>query len=220
MKKNSNAAAIVERLKKDYQQSVANLRKDLAALSRQSNPARSRSCPLAKERYCLSGAPAADLCRQGPGPRPAARLLARFGQSGVYVSTITRPDLFRSLSDPNSCIAADGRLPEFEIEVLRSEQEIPFRYVLDGSEGAGRRGSDRVGDQRVVFGRRPIWRQIGDEIADGIWSPQQGEERPLTLFDAPAHGLFAGPAGHYTGTPVDLDPERYVLFYELSPLCR
>ena len=52
---------------------------------------------------------------------------------------------------------------------------------------------------------------IGDEIADGLWTPQRSAERPLTLFDGLRTDFSLARLAHYTGGPVE-NVQAYVLF--------
>ena len=52
---------------------------------------------------------------------------------------------------------------------------------------------------------------IGDEIADGLWSPERSTVRPLTLFDGPRTDFSLARLAHYTGSPVE-GIQSYVLF--------
>ena len=62
----------------------------------------------------------------------ATRSYARLSRPGVYSTTITRPDLFRPyLAEQLGLLEQDYGAT---FEVRPSEQEIPFPYVLDGSD--------------------------------------------------------------------------------------
>src|SRR5208283_5704563 len=41
---------------------------------------------------------------------------------------------------------------------------------------------------------------VGDEVADGLWSFEEGQARPLALFDALRVDYSLGRLLHYTGT--------------------
>jgi AMP nucleosidase len=198
----TDAAAIVDRLERLYDKSVAALRADLNAfLSDRVAPD-----PALRE----SGAyayPALRLTYVAKGPPPRLpRAFARFSQGGVYVTTITRPDLFRDyLTEQLSLLLGDFAV---EAEVKPSGQDIPFPYVLDGSIDL-----DVADLTAAEIGRHfPATElaSIGDEIADGFWAPERGE-RPLALFDAPRTDFSLARLAHYTGTAAD-DVQAYVLF--------
>jgi len=202
MKKQSNAADIVDRLKTEYHQSVATLRKDLAAFLAHQTPPDPKARARGDYAY-----PALKLAYVAKGQAPSLpRAFARFSQSGVYVTTITRPDLFQAyLTEQLSLLMADF---DFEVEVIRSTQEIPFPYVLDGSKELD--VADLTASEIARHFPTTDLASIGDEIADGTWAPH-GDERPLTLFDALRTDFSLARLAHYTGTPVD-SVQSYVLF--------
>ena len=203
MTSTASASAIVDRLETEYRASVVNLRDDLKAfLSSRQTPDPARRAARA---YVY---PALRITYEAKGPPPRLpRSYARFSQGGTYVTTITRPDLFRPyLTEQLSLLMTDF---EVEIEVVRSSQEIPFPYVLDGSIDL-----DIEGLTAAEIGRHfPATElsSIGDEIADGFWSPDRNEGRPLTLFDGPRTDFSLARLAHYTGAPAD-NVQSYVLF--------
>jgi len=203
MKPASAATRIVDQLESEYQTSVNRLRTDLKAFLA------TRAAPDPAIR--ASGAyvyPALRLTyvARGPAPRPP-RAFARLSQAGVYEATITRPAMFRDyLTEQLALLLADF---EVDVEVSRSSQEIPFPYVLDGSVDL-----DIEDLTAAEIGRHfPATElaTIGDEIADGFWSPERGGNRPLTLFDAPRTDFSLARLAHYTGAPAD-HVQAYVLF--------
>ncbi|CAN5402561.1 AMP nucleosidase [soil metagenome] len=141
------------------------------------------------------------------GDRPenlATRAYARLSRQGVYSTTVTRPDLFRPyLLEQLSLLEQDYGAT---FEVTPSEQEIPFPYVLDGSDVV------LNPSQTAAIAR---WfpttdlAHIGDEISDGLFDP--GEDFPLSQFDGLRTDFSLARLRHYTGTPVE-DVQSYVLF--------
>ncbi|WP_395624266.1 AMP nucleosidase, partial [Sphingomonas daechungensis] len=83
------------------------------------------------------------------------------------------------------------------VEVGRSESEIPYPYVLDGSG---------INVDRVTAAELSRWfpsnelSHIGDEIADGDWDYSMRDARPLALFDGPRTDFSLARLKHYTGT--------------------
>ena len=198
----TDAAAIVGRLETLYGASVGALRADLKAFLATREP------PDPAERAAGAYAyPALRLTYVAKGPAPRlSRAFARFSQAGVYVTTVTRPDLFRDyLTEQLSLLLGDF---EVEAEVSPSGQDIPFPYVLDGSIDL-----DVADLTAAEIGRHfPATElaSIGDEIADGFWAPDRGE-RPLALFDGPRTDFSLARLTHYTGTAAD-HVQSYVLF--------
>ncbi len=198
-----DAIALVDRLQAEYDRSVAQLRTDLRAYLSDHTP----PDPIAR----AAGAYAYPELRlsyvaKGPSPR-LPRSYARFSQGGTYKTTVTRPDLFRSyLIEQLSLILSDF---DVEAEVVRSGQEIPFPYVLDGSVGLSD-SEATAADLGLHFPATEL-ASIGDEVADGLWTPHAGEDRPLTLFDALRTDFSLARLAHYTGSPAD-QVQTYVLF--------
>jgi len=199
----STAAAIVEQLEAEYVQSVSRLRDDLRAFlqsgTKPDAAARAQGAyvyPALQIRYVATGA-----------PKRLPRAYARFSQGGAYRTTITRPDLFRAyLTEQLSLLMADF---EVEIEVLRSDREIPFPYVLDATVDLSL--ADVTSAEIALYFPTTELATIGDEIADGLWSTGPDGARPLTLFDAPRTDFSLARLAHYTGTPAE-HVQAYVLF--------
>ena len=203
MTSETDAAVIVERLIQEYDRAVAALRTALKAFMADGvapDPARRAAGDFAYPELRLTYRPS------GPPPR-LARAYARFSAPGVYVTTITRPRLFRDyLTEQLSLIMADF---EVDAEVGRSSQEIPFPYVLDGAadiELADVTATDiarHFPTTELAF--------IGDEVADGFWEPALEMTRPLSLFDALRTDFSLARLAHYTGTPAE-HCQQFVLF--------
>jgi AMP nucleosidase len=139
-------------------------------------------------------------------PPKLARSYARLSHPGVYGVTVTRPDLFRDyLTEQLALILADF---EAEVAVRRSDQEIPFPYVLDAADAA-----------QADVGAAEIARHfpttelafIGDDVTDGFWSASPGDVRPLALFDALRTDFSLARIAHYTGAPPE-HVQPYLLF--------
>lgn len=138
-----------------------------------------------------------------PG-HPKARAYGRFAHPGCYTTTITHPQLFRQY------LATQLAMLESEyaasIEVVPSQHEIPFPYVIDGS--------DLVLDRSMSAGITQHFpstelAQIGDETADGLFSG--GTIFPLSHFDARRTDFSLARLKHYTGTSVE-HFQPFVLF--------
>jgi len=63
---------------------------------------------------------------------------------------------------------------------IRSVQEIPFPYVLDGGDIAM---ADVSASEIARWFPTTELAHIGDEVADGLWDPVLEASRPLALFD-------------------------------------
>ncbi|TCV95181.1 AMP nucleosidase [Biostraticola tofi] len=138
-----------------------------------------------------------------PG-HPRNRAYGRFTRPGCYTTTITRPALFRPYLMEQLAML-EGEYAAV-IEVVPSQQEMPFPYVLDGS--------DLVLDRSMSTGIAQHFpttelSQIGDETADGL-SPFS-QNFPLSHFDGLRTDFSLARLRHYTGTPVECF-QPYVLF--------
>ena len=147
------------------------------------------------------------LFRGGVMPEGSSRAFGRLNMPGMYSTTVTRPNLFRSyLREQLELIGSNY---EIEIEVGSSRQEIPFPYVLDGEAGAVLAGIDPNEIARH-FPSTDL-ADIGDELADGIELDNPEDPIPLSLFDGLRTDFSLARLAHYTGT----DPQhfqRFILF--------
>ena len=95
------------------------------------------------------------------------------------------------------------------MSVGRSASEIPYPYVLDGTDDLRLDGA-QAPDLALWFPTTEL-AHIGDEIADGAWQRPPGVARPLSLFDGPRVDFSLARLRHYTGTPSE-HTQRYLLF--------
>jgi AMP nucleosidase len=200
--------AIVDRLQELYAGSVRDLRAALKAYletgARPSKEARARglfSYPQLQVTYAPE--PCAPLERRPSSPRSFGRLSA----PGSYAATVTRPAFFRDyLIEQLGYLVRDFGA---RVSVGPSEQEIPYPYVLDGSEDLG---LDAPASRELArwFPTTDL-AAIGDETADGLWSPALEASRPLALFEAPRVDFSLARLTHYTGAPAE-HVQQYILF--------
>jgi AMP nucleosidase len=202
MGKRNEATAIVRRLDEEYRASVAQLKAALKTFLRGGpppDPARRAAGLFAYPELRLAYAPTV-------APPRLARSYARFSQPGVYGVTITRPALFADyLTEQLDLILTDF---EVEVGVARSDQEIPFAYVLDSDEVAAAEVS--AAELARHFPTLEL-AHIGDEVADGVWVPAPDAVRPLALFDARRTDFSLSRITHYTGAPAE-HTQPYLLF--------
>jgi len=198
-----NAEATVERLALAYDGAVDALRGALDAFIRNGTP----PDPEARAQGAFAY-PELRLTWRGEGRPPRlARAYARFDQPGTYAATITRPRLFAPyLTEQLGLLMADF---DVDAEVRRSDQEIPFPYVLDGATDLALAGVAATEIARH-FPTTDL-AAIGDEIADGLWTLESGTPRPLSLFDARRTDFSLARLAHYTGAPAE-DCQQFVLF--------
>ena len=189
----SDIPALLDALEALYEEACANLRAGLTAYIRHGerpDPAARAKGLFAYPEIRMTYAP------DGPPPR-VARAFARVSEAGTYAASIARPALFRAyLNEQLTLLVQDYGAA---VEVGRSNQEIPYPYVLDGAE-------DLALDQAAAEGLSrwfptPVLSHIGDEVADGVWAPALEAARPLALFDGPRVDFSLARLKHYTGTP-------------------
>jgi len=197
-----DAGAIVDQLASIYDESVANLRRALAAYIEDRTP------PDGQQRKAGSFAyPELRIDYRGPPPRLApARAFARLSQPGTYATSIARPALFRDyLVDQLEHLARDY---DVNVSVGRSASEIPYAYVIENS--GVEVGNIGTAELSRFFPSNELV-HIGDEIADGVWNAGANAARPLALFDGPRTDFSLARLKHYTGTPPD-HFQHFVLF--------
>jgi AMP nucleosidase len=142
---------------------------------------------------------------RGDGPQQnRTRAWGRFTHTGSYSTTITRPALLRHyISEQLQMLEKEYQL---EIDVGPSSQEIPYPYVIDGSDLS----LDRTMSAGIArhFPTTEL-SQIGDETADGLFHADA--KSPLSHFDALRTDFSLARLRHYTGTSVE-HFQPFVLF--------
>jgi AMP nucleosidase len=142
--------------------------------------------------------------------QPAAfptRAFGRLNRPGRYAISIARPRQFRKyIAEQLNLLVRDYQVT---VSVGRSRSEIPYPYVLDGSDDLRLDGA-HAADLGRWFPNTEL-ANIGDEIADGSWNYAAHAARPLALFDGPRVDFSLARLRHYTGTPSE-HIQRYLLF--------
>jgi AMP nucleosidase len=194
---------LIDRLCEIYEESVSGLRSALAHYLKTGEPPSPR-----KRAKGLFAYP--ELRLDYPHGAPInfpPRAFGRLNQPGRYAISITRPRLFRKyLTEQLEYLVSDY---DVELSVARSPSEIPFPYVLDGSEDL-RLDEVKAADLARWFPTTEL-SHIGDEIVDGVWTQPSGGARPLSMFDGPRVDFSLARLRHYTGTPSE-HTQRYLLF--------
>ncbi len=180
----------VDRLEALHAEAVAHLRAALARFGRDG------SFPSAEERARFRY-PELRLHWQPQGAPPQTRRAwAKLQAPGTYATTVTQPAFFRRylLSQLHPLVAEYGAT----LSVQPSQQELPYPYVLDGSNELmqGEISASELARHFPV----PMLSAVGDEIADGLWDAAPGEPLPLALFDAVRVDYSLRRLVHYTGT--------------------
>jgi len=136
-----------------------------------------------------------------------SRAFGRLNQPGRYAISVARPRLFkRYLKEQLGFLVGDYNV---EVSVGRSASEIPYPYVLDGTDDLRLDGA-LAADLGRWFPTTEL-AHIGDEIVDGAWKHGLHANRPLALFDGPRVDFSLARLRHYTGTPAE-HTQRYLLF--------
>jgi AMP nucleosidase len=114
---------------------------------------------------------------------------------GVYATTVTQPAYFRPylLEQLRPLVAEYGAV----IQVDLSDQEMPYPYVLEQGDELAR--GDVSPAALARYFPTPLLSAVGDEIADGQWTFEEGQARPLALFDAVRVDYSLRRLLHYTG---------------------
>jgi len=194
------AHAVVAELTSLYDEAIATLRADIAAfVAHGTAPPPERR---ANRAWCY---PELRLHYAGKETRPdLARAFGRLSHPGTYACTVTRPALFADYLLEQLALLGDDYA--ITLEVARSDQEIPFPYVIDASGGLG---AVTPLDLARHFPTTEL-AMIGDELADGA-DPQPGAPLPLALFDALRTDFSLARLAHYTGTAPE-HFQRFILF--------
>jgi AMP nucleosidase len=182
--------AAVDRLIELHEEAVDALREALERFFAKGTP------PTSKERARFRYPELRLVYGSGQAQPSLSRAYAKFESPGIYATTITQPRAFRNyLIEQIELLVADYPTT---VAVSRSDQDIPYPYVLDKGDELGR---DNVSAAELArHFPAPVLSAVGDEIADGLWTPPKGEPMPLALFDATRTDYSLKRIVHYTGT--------------------
>lgn len=184
-------AAAVDRLEELYADAVSAL---TAALDRFLED-RTPPSPEERAHFCYPVLRVINRRRERPQP-VSFRAFGKLQQPGVYETTITHPGPFRGyLLEQLAPLASEYGAT---IEAGLSRQEIPYPYVLERTEEIAKAGAGAEELARCF--PTPHLSDVGDEIADGLWTLHKGEPRPLALFDAARTDFSLRRLVHYTGS--------------------
>jgi AMP nucleosidase len=129
-------------------------------------------------------------------PRSSRRAYAKFQRAGVFSTTITQPEHFKSylFEQLQPLVGEYGA----ELEVGRSGQEIPYPYVIEKGDELGASGVTPA--ELARFFPVPHLAAVGDEVADGTFHTGPDGPWPLALFDAARVDYSLKRLVHYTGS--------------------
>jgi len=142
----------------------------------------------------------------GPPP-PVSQAFGKFSEPGVYTQSVTQPRAFRAhLIEQISLLSEQY---DVTIETGRSAQEIPFSYVLDGSEDLDLDAAEPA--ELVRHFPYADLARVNDFVPNGERTPPPGAPKPLSLFDAARTDYSLSRIRHYTGAPWE-DVQQFILF--------
>jgi len=201
-KASARAAQYVDELAALYEASVEHLRVALRAYLEQG-----QAPDQAQRARGAFAYPELRVVYSPAGPPPqVARSYGKLSRGGVYTTTITHPELFRGyLTEQLELLLCDY---DIEVSTGLSGQEIPYSYVLDGTDDLDMR-SVTPAELAGIFPYADLV-AVGDELADGEMVPD-GLTLPLALFDAPRTDYSLFRLKHYSGTPYE-DFQQFILF--------
>ncbi|HEX6375820.1 MAG TPA: AMP nucleosidase [Allosphingosinicella sp.] len=195
--------AIIEQLCEMFDESVAELRSALARYLMRGE----RPDPAERARGLFAYPELRIDYSFDQPPKFPPRAFGRLNQPGRYAISIARPRHFRKyLAEQLEYLVRDYQV---EISVGHSPSEIPYPYVLDGTDDL--RLDDVIAADLSRWFPATELSHIGDEVADGTWDYSRHPDRPLALFDGPRVDFSLARLRHYTGTPVE-HTQRYLLF--------
>jgi AMP nucleosidase len=199
-----DSTTVIDDLGALYDGAVERLRADIAEYVRNgAPPPRGRRTDGS---YCYP-----ELRIRYAGGPPASDRMRSFGrlyEAGTYATTITRPQLFRGyLAEQLELLIGDF---DVAVETGHSRQEIPFPYVLEGTDGATMAGI--TPNELARHFPTTELALIGDELADCIDLGDRSQPMPLSLFDGLRTDFSLARLAHYTGT----DPEDFQRFVLLT----
>jgi AMP nucleosidase len=152
--------------------------------------------PTPKERLRFRY-PELRLLWQPSGPIPVTRRAwGKFQAPGAYATTVTQPGFFRPylLEQLRPLVAEYGA----SIQVQVSDQEMPYPYVLGRGDELAHSSASPAELARHF--PTPLLSAVGDEVADGLWTSEEGQPLPLALFDAVRVDYSLRRLLHYTGS--------------------
>ena len=191
--------ATIRELTRLYDEAVSALRHDIAAFA-------ATGTPPAPERQALWCYPELRIAYHGEEYRQdTTRAFGKLSRGGTYACTVTRPALFADyLKEQLHLLRSDYGIA---VSVGRSDQQIPFPYVLDGVGDLHGLGAPELSRH---FPATEL-AHIGDELADGLATDLPADPFPLALFDGLRTDFSLARLAHYTGTAPE-HFQRFILF--------
>lgn len=199
-----SASEALDQLETRYESALAALREAISTFVRDG------SLPdVAKRAAGLFAYPQLSVSWDGQfRDNPRTRAYGRFSRIGQYSTTVTRPALFRNYLTEQLTLLEIQYGAKFE--VTPSQQEMPYPFVIDGS--------DLILDRTMTAGLAQHFpttdlAKIGDGITDGL--DIGTDSFPLSHFDALRTDFSLARLKHYTGTLAE-HIQPYILFTNYS----
>ncbi len=198
---NKTTKNILRQIQTSYTNSVDKLKQDISAFLK--NGRLPDKNARHDGRYCY---PAIQISYDGKEKKTNGSLaFGRLEKPGIYSTTITKPDLFHDYLTDQLDLLLDQY--ELNISIVKSNQEIPFPYMLDANFTLG----DTSSAELARYFPTTELADIGDELADGFVITDTAAGRPLALFDGLRTDFSLARLQHYTGTQPEYF-QRFILF--------
>ena len=202
---------VIERLCAMYDESVANLRNALARYLKSGE----RPDPAARGEGQFAYPELRIDYRYQPSEVIPARSFGRLNHPGAYATSIARPYLFRKyLTEQLTYLIEDY---DVEVSVGRSASEIPYPYVLDGTDDLRLDGAQALDLGSVVPDHRA--RQYRRRTGRRRMAAAPRRLAPAFAVRRPARGFQPGAASPLHRHPGRAHP-ALPLVHQLCPLCR
>lgn len=196
----TDAAAAVARLQEIYKRNTAFIRKAFASYCKHEMPVNQRV------RACY---PAIRI-RVNTYQEIDSRLsYGHLVEPGIYMTTITRPDLFADyLCEQVSLLIKNHGVA---VEIGESDMPIPLHFAFSGTEYIKGEFSEAPGYTLRDHFDVPNLAVTDDAIVNGTWQDKPNKPRPLAPFTAPRVDYSLQRLQHYTSTAAE-HFQDFVLF--------
>lgn len=130
-------------------------------------------------------------------------------EPGIYMTTITRPDLFHDyLCEQVSLLIKNHGVT---VEIGESDMPIPLHFAFSGNDYIKGEFSESPGYTLRDHFDVPNLAVTDDAIVNGTWQDKPGRPRPLAPFTAPRVDYSLQRLQHYTSTAAE-HFQDFVLF--------
>jgi len=137
-------------------------------------------------------------------------LYGYLSSSGVYRSTVTRPDVFYDYYKEQLDILLKNH-KDANIRIGVSDMPIPIHFALGEDFYLEAYLSEEHLMKLSQMFDQPDLEVMDDTVPNGLYLPKAGEVRPISLFNAPRVDLSIQRLKHYTGTTAN-HFQKFVIF--------